>query len=87
MNFSLSAMGLSFRRSHFASRSTRTGQRKARRPRLCLELLEDRLVPTAVAAPSGLVSWWTANSTPADAMGLNNATLSNVTYSTGEVGK
>jgi hypothetical protein len=52
-----------------------------------LEALEDRTVPTSVAVPSGIVSWWTANSTAADAMGLNNATLSNVTYATGEVGQ
>jgi hypothetical protein len=44
-------------------------------------------VPTAVALPSNAVSWWTANSTANDALGLNNATLSNVTYATGEVGK
>jgi hypothetical protein len=44
-------------------------------------------VPTAVALPSNAVSWWTANSTANDALGLNNATLSNVTYTTGEVGK
>jgi len=50
-------------------------------------VLEDRTVPTAVALPSNAVSWWTANNTPADALGLNNATLSNVTYATGEVGK
>ena len=55
--------------------------------RLSVETLEDRTVPTAVALPSNAVSWWTANSTAADAMGLNNATLSNVTYATGEVGK
>ena len=47
-------------------------------PAACwLEALEDRTVPTAVAVPSGIVSWWTANNTAADAMGLNNATLSN----------
>ncbi len=65
-------------------------RRLAPRRRSCplrLEALEQRTVPTAVAAPSGLVSWWTANNTAADAMGLNNATLSNVTYATGEVGK
>jgi hypothetical protein len=44
-------------------------------------------VPTAVALPSNAVSWWTANSTANDALGLNNATLSSVTYTTGEVGK
>ena len=37
--------------------------------------------------PADAVSWWTANNTAADAMGLNNATLSSVTYATGEVGK
>ena len=60
-------------------------RRPASRPRL--EALEDRTVPTAVALPANAVSWWTANNTAADAMGLNNATLTNVTYSTGEVGK
>jgi sugar lactone lactonase YvrE len=44
-------------------------------------------VPTAVAVPSGVVSWWTANNTAADTMGLNNAALSNVTYAAGKVGK
>ncbi len=44
--------------------------------RLAVEQLEDRTVPTAVAAPSGLVSWWTANSTAADLIGGNNAALS-----------
>jgi hypothetical protein len=55
--------------------------------RLHVEVLEERTVPTAVALPSNAVSWWTANSTPNDALGLNNATLTNVTYTTGEVGK
>jgi N-acetylneuraminic acid mutarotase len=51
-------------------------------------MLEDRRVPTAVAVPSGLVSWWTANNTGADVMGLNNATLYNgTTYAAGEVGQ
>jgi hypothetical protein len=49
--------------------------------------LEDRVVLTAVAVPSGIVSWWTANNTAADAMGLNNATLTNVKYAAGEVGQ
>jgi outer membrane protein assembly factor BamB len=60
--------------------------RKPKRVVLGVESLEDRTVPTAVAAPTNLVSWWTANNTAADAMGLNNATLTNVTYATGEVG-
>ncbi len=61
--------------------------RASRARRVRLEHLEGRELLTAVAVPSGIVSWWTANSTAADAMGLNNATLSNVTYSSGEVGK
>jgi len=40
-----------------------------------LEVLEDRTVLTAVAAPSGLVSWWTGNNTAADSVGPNNGTL------------
>ena len=71
--------------------SRRSPRREARRRciprRLYVEALEDRTVPTAVALPSNAVSWWTANSTANDALGLNNATLSNVTYTTGEVGK
>ena len=61
----------------------------ARRPRrFAVEQLEDRTVPTAVAAPSGLVSWWTGQSTAADTTGLNNATLYNgATYAAGEVGQ
>ena len=74
-------------RSRRAVVLSRTSGRKKTTRQLYLETLEDRCVPTAVAAPSGLVSWWTANNTAADAMGLNNATLSNVTYATGEVGK
>jgi hypothetical protein len=69
----------------------RPHRREARRRfaprRLHVEALEDRTVPTAVALPANAVSWWTANSTANDALGLNNATLSNVTYTTGEVGQ
>jgi hypothetical protein len=43
-------------------------------------------MPTAVTVPNGIVSWWTANNTAADVYGLNNATLTGVTYATGEVG-
>jgi streptogramin lyase len=65
-------------------------RRDARRrlaARLRVEVLEDRTVPTAVAAPSGLVSWWTGNGTANDVMGLNNATPTGLTYATGEVGQ
>ena len=41
----------------------------------------------AVAAPAGLISWWTGDVTPDDAVGTNNGTLQNgVTYAPGEVG-
>src|SRR4051794_14691385 len=68
-------------------RQRREARRRAASRRLEAEVLEARTVPTAVAAPSGLVSWWTANSTAADVLGLNNATLYNgTTYKAGEVG-
>jgi sugar lactone lactonase YvrE len=69
-----------------ATAPARTG-RTRQRTRLFLEALEDRTVPTAVALPSNAVSWWTANNTANDALGLNNATLTGVTYATGEVGQ
>jgi hypothetical protein len=87
MNPLLSAMNLRFRHPGFADGRSRAAKRKARR-RLSLEILEDRTVPTAVAAPSGLVSWWQAQNSAVDAMGLNNATLYNgATYAAGEVGQ
>src|SRR4029453_147869 len=49
----------------------------ARALRRLLEVLEDRTVPTAVAAPNGLVSWWTADNTAADLVGMNVGTLYN----------
>jgi sugar lactone lactonase YvrE len=53
-----------------------------------VEALEDRTVPTAVAVPSGLVSWWKAQDSAVDLMGLNNATLFNgTTYAAGKVGQ
>ena len=68
--------------------SRATHSRKTRRLPLTVETLEDRCVPTAVAAPSGLVSWWTGNNTAADAIGGNTATLYNgTTFAAGEVGK
>jgi hypothetical protein len=88
MNPLLSAISRYFPRPHRNRGRIRTGQRKTRRQRLCLEVLEDRTVPTAVAPPSGLVSWWQAQNSPADVMGLNNATLYNgTTYAAGEVGR
>jgi streptogramin lyase len=54
---------------------------------LGVEVLEARTVPTAVALPSNAVSWWTANSTANDALGLNNGTNYGTTYVTGEVNK
>src|SRR5262249_27952152 len=74
------------------SRYTKSLPRRNRTPRnrpsrrLRLEPLEDRAVPAAVAPPSGLVSWWTADNSAADLKGLNNATLYNgTTYAAGEV--
>jgi outer membrane protein assembly factor BamB len=87
MNPLLSAIAHCIRRSHRARRPRLTPRRNARRQTLCLEVLEERTVPTAVAAPANLVSWWTANNTAADAMGQNNAILTNVTYAAGEVGQ
>jgi hypothetical protein len=43
--------------------------------------------PSCVPPPSGIVSWWTGDDTPADFEGANNATLSgDVTYVPGMVG-
>jgi hypothetical protein len=40
-----------------------------------------------VAAPAGLISWWTGDVTPNDAVGTNHGTLqSGATYTPGEVG-
>jgi hypothetical protein len=87
MNPLLSAISRYLRRPHLNRGRIRTNLRKARRQRLCLEVLEDRTLLTAVAVPSGIVSWWTANNTAADAMGLNNATPYGVTYAPGVVGQ
>jgi hypothetical protein len=61
MNPLRSALSRYFRRPKSGSGRNRTGHRKARRQLPCLEILEDRTVPTAVAAPSGIVSWWAGN--------------------------
>jgi hypothetical protein len=68
-------------------RHRREARRRRVPHRLHLEALEDRTVPTAVAVPSNLVSWWTANGTANDFMGLNNATSYGLTYAAGEVGQ
>src|SRR6516162_4953468 len=82
MNFFFSPTSVYLKRPGAGARSRIV----RRRSRLTLEALEDRTVPTAVAAPSGLVSWWTADNTASDLMTRNNATLSNgVAYDTGEV--
>jgi hypothetical protein len=52
---------------------------------LYLEALEDRTVPTAVAPPSGMVSWWAGDNTGVDLAGSNNATLYGATYDAGKV--
>jgi hypothetical protein len=86
MNPLLSAMARYFRHPRLHGSGPRVGKRKVRRTRLCLEPLEDRRVPTAVAAPSGLVSWWAGNGNAADSVGPNAGTLNgNVKFATGEV--
>src|SRR5262249_45367028 len=62
-------------RSSPPSRHRREARRRSTPRRLHVEALEDRTVPTAVAAPSGLVSWWTGNNTAADVLGAHNGTL------------
>src|SRR5205807_1366390 len=72
---------LSFPQAGRCRKSSARASAGRTRPRtqLHLEPLEDRTVPAAVAPPSGLVSWWTADNTAADLEGLNNATLYNGT--------
>src|SRR4051812_11016187 len=69
------------------ARSLARRSHASRAGRVSLEYLEDRQLLTAVGVPDGLVSLWTADSTAADQTGLNNATLTGVTYAVGEVGK
>src|SRR5262249_54311296 len=88
MNPLLSALSRSVRLSrggrYRKSPARANAGRKPRRLALGVEVLEWRDVPTAVAPPGGLVSWWTADNTAADLKGLNNAALSNVSYTAGE---
>ena len=65
---------LSLLKSDSSKSPARHRRRLSFRPRV--EALEDRAVPTAVAVPSNIVSWWTANSTAADctAAGCNFGT-------------
>jgi len=70
------------------SRSLFRRPRATRTRRLSLECLEARSLLAAVSPPSGLISWWTADNTAADLMGLNNATMYNgATFAPGEVGQ
>jgi DNA-binding beta-propeller fold protein YncE len=74
-------------RSSRRPRRRRDARRRLAAFRPHLEALEDRTVLTAVAAPSGIVSWWAGNGNAADSVGPNNGTLnSGVTYGQGEVG-
>jgi len=64
----------------------RTPTPRRHRHRPTLEALEDRTVPTAVALPSGAVSWWPGDGSPADLVGSNTGTLNNgATYFQGQV--
>jgi hypothetical protein len=68
------------------SRQSRSPHRTRRQLRPQLEALEDRTVPTAVAAPGGLLSWWAGDGNAADRVGPNAGTLNNgVTFAQGQV--
>jgi DNA-binding beta-propeller fold protein YncE len=90
MNALFAALSRSVRRQGSRRRSLpapASAGRTRRRTRLHLEHLEDRTVPTTVAAPSGILSWWAGNGNAADSVGPNAGTLnSGVTFATGEVG-
>src|SRR4029077_10656514 len=48
----------------------------------------DGIPPSCVAAPAGLVGWWTGDGNTVDIAGNNSATLQNgATYGNGEVGQ
>ena len=83
----LSALSQYLHHLHCTARRVRSRQRWTQRTRLRLEVMEDRTVPTAVAVPNGIVSWWTANNTANDVYGVNNASLYSVSYGTGKVGQ
>src|SRR5947209_12269931 len=73
-------------RHWFRSSTLNRTAKRSSRSRPFLETLEDRLVPTAVAPPSGMVAWWAADNTGVDRIGGNNATLYNgATYAAGKV--
>src|SRR5262245_45050145 len=84
-------------KSRTALLTPRQGTLRSRRPRHkrnapapttrpCLEALEDRTVPAAVALPSGAVSWWAGDGSAADLVGSNAGTLNNgVTFFQGQV--
>jgi sugar lactone lactonase YvrE len=70
-----------------APRRPRHARRQASH-RPALEALEDRTVPTAVAPPSGLVSWWSADGHAVDLAGRNDGILQGgTTYAAGKVGQ
>src|SRR5262245_2038559 len=51
------------------------------------EVLEQRALLSAVAAPSGIVSWWTGNNTTDDLVGPNEGALANgAGFAAGQVG-
>src|SRR5262249_9362168 len=61
------------------------GKREEACRRPCLEQLEDRTVPTAVAAPNGILSWWAGDGDATDRVGPDPGPLHNgVTFTQGE---
>ena len=70
----------------FVTRSANRRSQKRLRREVGLERLEERTLLAAVAPPSGVISWWTADNTPADLMGPNNGSLFNgATFGAGKV--
>src|SRR5436190_10866878 len=58
------------------------------RCRLLCELLEPRQLLAAVAAPSGMVAWWTGDGNATDYVGSNDGILEGgATFAAGQVGQ
>lgn len=88
-----SLLNILLRNNPSPNRRSRAFTRSRFRTRLVFEPLEVRALLAAVAAPSGLVSWWSADNTVADLLTRNDATInvtsgnSAPTYAAGKVGQ